>query len=120
MKKRILGVFSIMIFFLAAFGIIIYSDAIENLSNNQQDMGDIISSLKNRVVNSTKGALIVDANGNGDYLTIQGAVDNGNPSDTIYVWVGIYYENVVVNKTLTIIGNGSTNTHIDAIVIFLA
>jgi parallel beta-helix repeat protein len=48
-----------------------------------------------------------------DDFTIQAAIDNATPGDSIYVSSGTYYENVIVNKTVTIIGNGSSNTTID-------
>lgn len=49
-----------------------------------------------------------------NYTSIQGAIDNATPGDTIYVWAGTYYENLVVNKTVSLIGNGSDDTIIDA------
>jgi parallel beta-helix repeat protein len=48
-----------------------------------------------------------------NYTTIQEAIDNATAGDTIYVWAGTYNENVIVNKTVTLIGNGSANTTID-------
>ena len=48
------------------------------------------------------------------WRTINHAVRNASSGDTIYVFSGTYYENVVVNKTLTLIGNGSRDTIIDA------
>jgi len=51
--------------------------------------------------------IVVDANGNGDYTTIQAAIDAAAIGDTIEVWSGTYSENVVVNKALTIKGNGT-------------
>ena len=53
------------------------------------------------------GSIYVDWKGEGDYTTIQDAIDNANPGETIYVWAGTYYENVIVNKTVTLIGNGT-------------
>lgn len=49
----------------------------------------------------------------GNYSSIQAAIDNATSSDTIHVWAGTYYENVVVDKTVSIIGNGSEDTIID-------
>ncbi len=46
--------------------------------------------------------------------TIQEAIDNANDTDTIYVWEGEYDENVIVNKSLTLIGNSTTNTTVNA------
>ena len=57
--------------------------------------------------------IIVDQGGGGNHTTIQAAVNAANSGDTIYVWAGTYTENVVISKTLTIIGNGSMNTTIN-------
>jgi len=57
--------------------------------------------------------IIVDCNGGGNYTTIQSAINNANPGDTIRVWAGVYYENIEIDKPLTLIGNGTNNTTID-------
>ena len=49
-----------------------------------------------------------------DYPTIQEAINNANEGDTIYVKVGTYYENVVVNKSLSLVGENRSTTIIDA------
>jgi parallel beta-helix repeat protein len=64
-------------------------------------------------VERTRGMIIVNASGYGDYTHIQWAVDNASARDTIYVEAGTYYENVVIEKTITLIGEGSENTIID-------
>ena len=56
--------------------------------------------------------IIVDVNGDGDYESIQEAVDEAKPGDTIFVKSGTYYGNVVIDKSLSLIGNGSENTTI--------
>ncbi|MCK4613171.1 MAG: right-handed parallel beta-helix repeat-containing protein, partial [Thermoplasmata archaeon] len=43
---------------------------------------------------------------------IQDAIDAAEEGGTIYVWKGVYYENVVVNKTVNLVGNGSADTKI--------
>ena len=56
---------------------------------------------------------IVDAAGGGDFLTIQAAIDSVFPGEVIHVWSGVYDETVVIDKKLTIIGNGTSQTIID-------
>ena len=51
------------------------------------------------------GTVTVDKNGGGNYTSIQEAVDNAQNGDIILVNPGIYPENVVVDKELTILSN---------------
>ena len=48
-----------------------------------------------------------------DYPTIQEAIDAASPRDTIFVHSGIYYEHLVVNKTVSLIGENRNTTIID-------
>ena len=48
-----------------------------------------------------------------DYDRIQDAIDAANPEDIIFVKAGTYYENVVVHKSLSLIGEGKETTVID-------
>jgi parallel beta-helix repeat protein len=48
-----------------------------------------------------------------DYPTIQEAINAANPGDAIMVATGTYLENIVVNKTVTLIGEDNNNTIID-------
>ncbi len=57
--------------------------------------------------------IVVDSNGNGDHTSIQSAIDAAGEGDTLKVWAGEYNENVIVNKTLTLVGNGSEETRIN-------
>jgi parallel beta-helix repeat protein len=47
------------------------------------------------------------------YLTIQEAVNNAADGDTIFVRAGTYYEHVVVNKTLSLVGENVSTTIVD-------
>jgi len=47
------------------------------------------------------------------FNTIQEAIDNASAGDTIRVFAGTYQENVLVNKTVSVIGNGSADTIIN-------
>ncbi len=57
--------------------------------------------------------LYVGGGGPGNYTTIQGAIDNAGIGDTVYVFGGTYYENVVINKTLSLVGEDRDTTTID-------
>jgi parallel beta-helix repeat protein len=63
---------------------------------------------------SAAATLTVDDDGGADFEKIQDAINASADGDTIRVWEGTYYENVVVNKSVSLIGNGSGNTTINA------
>jgi len=48
-----------------------------------------------------------------DYSTIQEAINAANPGDTIFVKSGLYYEHIVVNKTVQLVGENPSTTIID-------
>jgi parallel beta-helix repeat protein len=48
-----------------------------------------------------------------DYATIQGAINAAHSGDTVYVYNGVYHENVVVNKTLSLVGENRSLTIVD-------
>ena len=55
----------------------------------------------------------VAADGTGDYVTIQNAIDDADEYDLIYICNGIYYENIVISKPLTIIGESYDSVIVD-------
>jgi parallel beta-helix repeat protein len=50
----------------------------------------------------------------GDYSSIQAAINAANPGDTIQIAPGLYNENLVLNKTLRLVGEDKYSTIIDA------
>lgn len=50
-----------------------------------------------------------------NFTSIQAAVDNANSSDTIIISPGIYAENLIINKSLTMIGEDRDTTIIDGL-----
>ena len=55
----------------------------------------------------------VGGSGPGNYSTIGNAILVAQPGDTIRVYAGIYNENIIINKKINLIGNGSINTTIN-------
>ncbi|UCF12305.1 MAG: right-handed parallel beta-helix repeat-containing protein [Thermoplasmatales archaeon] len=45
---------------------------------------------------------------------IQGLIDNASDGDTIYIPNGTYYENIIINKTISLIGEDENTTIIDS------
>ena len=58
------------------------------------------------------GWLYVGGGGPGNYTTIQSAVNAAINGDTIYVYAGMYNENIIVDKTITLIGEDRNVTTI--------
>ncbi len=61
-------------------------------------------STSNEVFNGSQTTIRVDDEGDGDYTKIQDAIDNASNGDTIMIYSGIYHENLLVNKTLILLG----------------
>jgi len=74
-------------------------------------LSSFISIASNFENSNTKSTLI--NGGNISYNSIQEAIDNSDDGDTIHISSGIYYEHIIVDKPLTIIGNGADNTIVD-------
>ncbi|MEM3579933.1 MAG: NosD domain-containing protein [Candidatus Bathyarchaeia archaeon] len=61
------------------------------------------------LVNAKPSTLIVPY----DFGSIQDAINNANSGDVILIHPGIYYENIIINKSITLLGKDRENTIID-------
>jgi parallel beta-helix repeat protein len=57
--------------------------------------------------------LYVGGSGEGNYTKIQDAIDNASEGYTVFAYNGTYYENLVIQKQIMVIGENNTNTIID-------
>ncbi|UCH89536.1 MAG: right-handed parallel beta-helix repeat-containing protein, partial [Thermoplasmata archaeon] len=62
------------------------------------------------IITLHRRAIIVDWQGQGDYLTITEGLNNAIDDDLIFVWEGTYNENIIIDDNVDIIGNGSGKT----------
>lgn len=68
----------------------------------------VVCLASNWIVTMSSAIVVPD-----DYSTIQEAINNAVEGDTIFVKTGIYYEHVVVNKTVSLVGEDVNTTIID-------
>ncbi len=73
-----------------------------------------IIEITTEFVGVVRGAtLYVNETGVGAYDKIQDAIDNASVGNTVYVYNGTYYENVIVSKTINLTGMDMKTTIID-------
>jgi parallel beta-helix repeat protein len=65
-------------------------------------------------VNVAASTLHVGGGGPGNFTTIQAAIDAASPGDSVFVHAGTYAESIVVDKTISLIGENRDTTIIDA------
>lgn len=62
---------------------------------------------------STKSIIYVDDDVDRDYNKIQNAINAASNGDTIYIYNGTYYENIIINKSINLIGEDKNTTILD-------
>lgn len=103
MSKKIISIVIISMFLLTG----LTSSSSAEIDTITKDFGIL--------VRDDGKTLYVGGNGPGNYSKIQDAIDNASDGDTIFVFNGIYYENILVNKKINIIGEDKNYSIIDAI-----
>jgi len=78
-------------------------------------VGMLTSAFNVKPVKAEPKTWIVDDDGPADFHTIQEAINAASAGDTIFVKEGVYYENVVINKTVALLGENNVTTIIKAI-----
>ena len=74
----------------------------------------IITSIVPAIPPIPQRTLVVDINGNGDFISIKDAVNNALPTDIIKVTGGVYQENnIEINKKISVIGESPNAVIID-------
>jgi len=81
----------------------------------------IVANTKTVILNQK--TIYVDDDGGANYTLIQDAINNAKDGDTVYVYSGIYYEHLIINKSIILQGEDKNTTIIDGnhlgIVIFI-
>jgi parallel beta-helix repeat protein len=73
---------------------------------------NLINEYKPLIIGNT---LYVGGSGPGNYSTIQGAINDANPGDTVFVYddSSPYHENILIDKSINLIGEEKNTTIID-------
>lgn len=64
---------------------------------------------------TSNNILYVGGEGNGNYSKIQDAINNSIDGYKIFVYSGIYYENLIIDKSIILIGQDKSSTIIDGL-----
>jgi parallel beta-helix repeat protein len=96
-KKWIISIYMVFLIITAGFvGLLVFDGIIDEVG-----------------VSAAPTTRYVGGSGPGNWSNIQDAIDNASSGDTIRVYDGMYYENLIVNKTVSLIGNGTNKTQIN-------
>jgi parallel beta-helix repeat protein len=79
------------------------------------EKSNLESSKSIGTASNNEAILFVGGNGPDNFTSIQTAINYASPGDTIFVYddSAPYHENIIVNKTLTIIGENKVTTIVD-------
>ncbi|HEC82336.1 MAG TPA: hypothetical protein ENI53_00425 [Thermoplasmatales archaeon] len=95
---------------LGIFGLILSGLVIASfiIAESKDEFG-----MEANVQSKDRNILYVGGSGANNYTNIQSAIDNASDGDTVFVYNGTYYENVVIDKSITFVGENKETTIID-------
>jgi len=76
-------------------------------------IGSFVIISNNNAVKAYGVTIYVDDDGGSSYSNIQDAIEAADDGDTVYVSSGIYYENIIINKLINLIGENKDITFIN-------
>ena len=75
-----------------------------------------VSSVSSDIIETTSSGITLyvdDDGGSGNYTRIQDAIDNASDGDTVFVYNGTYFENIIIEKSIKLIGENKESTIIN-------
>ena len=73
----------------------------------------VVPSYPIQKCSATKTIIYIDDDGGSDYTTIQEGIDAAKSGDTVFVYNGTYYENIIIKKSIKLTGEDKKTTIID-------
>jgi parallel beta-helix repeat protein len=95
MNKKIMVLGIILLFLVGIFSGCI-NESLDNTPDNTPE--------------NKSNIIYVDINGDGDFISIQDAINASNESNIIFVRSGTYYEKLNINKSINLFGEGKNST----------
>jgi parallel beta-helix repeat protein len=116
-RKKVFVLGIIMLFVGAGIIPSINGDIVNVVNNKDGQLTEQIS-VSEEIINKvsakkTRDILYVGGNGTGNYSTIQSAINNASDGDKVFAYNGIYFENVIINKSISLVGEDRDITIID-------
>ncbi|HMA84005.1 MAG TPA: NosD domain-containing protein, partial [Candidatus Thermoplasmatota archaeon] len=84
-----------------------FKSSTKQLTDEKDQQSDLFLSKNNGTV------FYVGGSGPGNFSTIQNAIDNANDYDSIFVYNGVYNENIIIDKKISLIGEQQSSTIIE-------
>jgi len=90
-------------------------ERIQKIYEKIEELKAKIEKLKEKIKPEPPAPVIiyVDDDGTADYTTIQEGVDAAETGQTVYVYPGVYYENIIITKPVVLTGENRDTTIID-------